>query len=594
MIKKPPIFLFAFANDEENRLHLEEEERKARELLQIAHDNRKIEFHSLGATTLDDIYKTFNRFHNRIAVFHYGGHSGDTFLELRDKKARVSNLSVLMGMQDNLKLVFLNGCANKAQVEVLLDKGVPAVNATSAGIKDPKAILFSKIFYDALSNRKSIRESFDTAKARLEEELTDADVGYRHLGIELDKGEEFPWGLYSKEDADLDWKIPDPYKIPGNLEYSETVILDSWEFDRSLLEGVFEEMARLDEDCKNTLKAYYDPKSRKTKFTKLQTEIYEHFPRIITTHIAELFTKEAQRKGRLRLVKINETYLVLGKFLCSIALANLWQVIIDRKARKEPNLLIRAEYKNNLKDYLLMAEQDADAFNYVWLLSAIDRIFNDNDIKPFINELTGFNDLLNQDEALFSAYHFLEFELKPRLQTGNIGSIEVEEMCIIAEQHLWLLLKRCAFLITYELVSVNDILVKKSLVETAANFEHKKVLLHGKEETAMDTDSLLRKEFTCNNAIVISKNFDSGDDPLTLSPFLMDQNAYKKKEQEDFQPRIYFWAGNQPDGKKYYQHTEVLKDGFHYPLNSNKGYRKIELQEIGKLWDHFKKDLNLD
>lgn len=81
MILPPPIFLFAFANDHQRALKLEEEERAIRELLQGCHDSRKIEYHSLSAASLDDIYKAFNRFHNRIHLFHYGGHSDHAFLE---------------------------------------------------------------------------------------------------------------------------------------------------------------------------------------------------------------------------------------------------------------------------------------------------------------------------------------------------------------------------------------------------------------------------------------------------------------------------------------------------------------------------------
>ena len=70
MITQAPTLLFAFANDEKHALQLGQEERAIRESLQHLHDNKNIEYHLLGMTTLDDIYKSFNRFHNRIHIFH--------------------------------------------------------------------------------------------------------------------------------------------------------------------------------------------------------------------------------------------------------------------------------------------------------------------------------------------------------------------------------------------------------------------------------------------------------------------------------------------------------------------------------------------
>jgi hypothetical protein len=108
-----PIFLFAFANDSGSTLRLPEEERSARAELAAAHDQQRIEFHTLGHATLDDIYRAFNRFHNRIAVFHYGGHSDGQFLHLEDTRARAAALSTLMGMQRQLQLVWQPGAGER-------------------------------------------------------------------------------------------------------------------------------------------------------------------------------------------------------------------------------------------------------------------------------------------------------------------------------------------------------------------------------------------------------------------------------------------------------------------------------------------------
>lgn len=104
----------ALANDMAHPLRLEEEERNIRNLFASAHDEGRIEFISLGSTSIDDIYLTINRFHTRnLAIFHFSGHSNSQVLQLEDTVLRSQSLSKLLGSEPELKLVFLNGCANR-------------------------------------------------------------------------------------------------------------------------------------------------------------------------------------------------------------------------------------------------------------------------------------------------------------------------------------------------------------------------------------------------------------------------------------------------------------------------------------------------
>jgi hypothetical protein len=62
-----PLFLAAFANSNRDWLEaLSTEESRLRNTLAPLHDQRRIEFLSIGSTSVDDIYRNFNRFHNRI------------------------------------------------------------------------------------------------------------------------------------------------------------------------------------------------------------------------------------------------------------------------------------------------------------------------------------------------------------------------------------------------------------------------------------------------------------------------------------------------------------------------------------------------
>jgi hypothetical protein len=376
MIPRPPVILTAFANDSQNRLRLEEEERRIRALLQDLHDSRRIEYVALGAATLDDIYSTFNRLHNRICIFHFSGHSNRAFLQLRDTSARASNLAVLKGMQENLELVFLNACDNEEQRHVLFKHGVKAILGTKASLPDDLAILFSEAFYDALKEGKTIQQSFDTAVAKLKDEI-DRGGGLRGIGAEERYEDGLFWKLHSNPNgtANLNWKIPDPFEVPLNPDFTTEVELNNEDTNKKLLELCFRGLTPKSQDCQKLWEEYQNRGGAYHIRLKMQQEVYNSFPSFLSVHIRELFTDEAKRLGRIRLGRIRNTYLALSKLLAAIALADLWHTVISKNtAGSAAGLIIRPEYREDLEAYINLRKEASDAFDYVWLFSAIDRI----------------------------------------------------------------------------------------------------------------------------------------------------------------------------------------------------------------------------
>lgn len=207
MLQKRPIFFFAFANDRANRLQLEKEERAVREALRIKDSEGQIEYKSIGQTNLTDIYNTFNSFHNRIYIFHYGGHSDSEFLSLSEMPARTEQLAVIMGQQQYLKLIFLNGCANYEQVQVLSKHGVPVIIATHAKINDDLSCHLAEQFYVALAAGKTIRQAFAAAASYLQLLRPGFEVRYRSLEPRHADQDTFPWGIYAENEVALDWHI---------------------------------------------------------------------------------------------------------------------------------------------------------------------------------------------------------------------------------------------------------------------------------------------------------------------------------------------------------------------------------------------------
>jgi hypothetical protein len=105
--------------------------------------------------SLERLYAAFQKYRDRIALFHFGGHADGDYLLLQSAleptPAYADGLATLLGQQRGLKLVFLNGCSTRPQVKRLLDAGVPAVVATAKPIVDVVAVEFAMAFYRALT-----------------------------------------------------------------------------------------------------------------------------------------------------------------------------------------------------------------------------------------------------------------------------------------------------------------------------------------------------------------------------------------------------------------------------------------------------------
>lgn len=203
-----PVFLFTFANDIQQSLQLDAEWRTTEQALEVANDQDRINYVLVPSTEEDDLWGKFNRFHGQITVFHFGGHSNEEGLDLVDGMLEGHKLTALLQQEQNLQLVFLNGCSNQAHVQTLLDAGVPAVITTSTSIQDRRATRLAQKFYEALSSGRTLAEAFELAATFVNDREETPLVEYRQVGFQGGEEEAFPWGLYQRTNADLSWRIP--------------------------------------------------------------------------------------------------------------------------------------------------------------------------------------------------------------------------------------------------------------------------------------------------------------------------------------------------------------------------------------------------
>ncbi len=212
-----PILLFAFANDADRPLDSLAIERKLiQEKLLDAAVEELCEVRVIEPANIDSILEAFQKYPDRIAVFHYAGHANDyqLCLEQSDGSAEIAHaggFAEFLALQRGLQLIFLNGCSTQAQVEDLLQARIGGVIATSKAISDKVATQFSANFYHSLGSGDGIQKAFEEAAAAVKMRV---GTGEQHRGLFYDEPTEyadrFPWDFYVSDGSDIirEWNLP--------------------------------------------------------------------------------------------------------------------------------------------------------------------------------------------------------------------------------------------------------------------------------------------------------------------------------------------------------------------------------------------------
>lgn len=220
-----PVIFLAFANDHQSYLYkLTEEQDGIRSALKAAEAANLCEVVYETDCDIDKIFRVFDQYQDRIAVFHYGGHAEDYSLLLKAasgkrQHAHSEGLVSFLAEQKGLQLVFINGCSSQTQAEMLRDKGIPAVIATSQPIDDAAATLISTQFYRGLAAGRTIDQAWKMAAARVKTEKDNGE-NFRAGGVfqksKADVRISFPWALYLRpgEVSVKDWNLPRASRNP--------------------------------------------------------------------------------------------------------------------------------------------------------------------------------------------------------------------------------------------------------------------------------------------------------------------------------------------------------------------------------------------
>jgi hypothetical protein len=165
----PPVFFFTFADPDQQSTvalpALQNEESGIRAALATGEQNGSWEFVSGFHCQRADLFETFRN--NRVAIFHFGGHSNQQSLWLPAETPgnQIVNGTLLeefLSTQLSLQLAFFNSCENQAWAAKVATR-VPFVIASVAKLNDTIAGHFASAFYGYLATGSTVDDAFSQA-----------------------------------------------------------------------------------------------------------------------------------------------------------------------------------------------------------------------------------------------------------------------------------------------------------------------------------------------------------------------------------------------------------------------------------------------
>ncbi|MCB0632212.1 MAG: CHAT domain-containing protein, partial [Lewinella sp.] len=547
---KSPVIFLAFANNDDAHLPLLEEERKAiKEHLVPLANRQYFQLFDEASANAEDLVHYLSEYNDQVVIFHYGGHADSDRIILTDGSVHSKGVAQALALQDNLKLVFLNGCSTYPQVKELLELGIDAVIATRVSIGDDSAMEFANVFYRALSTQHSLEEAFRMAAANYLMRKG-ANVGiYRGIGLmeEAREGsQDLPWGLYVQEEESdhLSWRLPrkstSSFIIRGaGYRYQAGTV------NQKIIETLADAIAPYSETV-NDLVENARRRERDPRLRDLRAAVIDSFPTPIGTHLRKLLLSEKTNVERLQ--RIVNVYMISSQMLAYTLLSQLWDEL-----HKKKDLVIPEDQHVLIRNFLNMGGDAVELYDYIQLIRALADVFESLDIPYFIREFDELRTAFYQDEELQKAYLFLE-EMRAELQ-GTVAADEVESFCVQAEDNLCQIFRYLGFSAKYKMVTIKSIELLKKRFESPA-YRHNMVVLDRITAAFGVLDEVLTSpHFTENDSVVLIPVEDALSPYLNLSPFVLDENALSG--QPNSKVFFYRYAG---EGQIHYQLTDNLKD----------------------------------
>ena len=547
-----PLIFLAFANDQDAHLDLlKQESRKLYDTLEELERKEYVKVHREESADAEELFTDFARRKDQVAIFHYGGHASGTRLRLESGEGDAQGLAQMLGEQENLKLVFLNGCSSKGQVQALFDAGVKAVIATSVPIKDDKAVMFAERFYESLAHRRTIDQAFNMASAFLLTNYGDK-LDAQHRGIVMPWGgqpevEELPWGLYYKEGHEdiRNYKLP-YYRPIGLPKEMMNYIGSSFTANRYIV-SVLDEMCKFNPDIYHQMVVQRDGESIKKDSREYPLLIIENFPWPIGSQIRLLRLKDAPNLERLK--HLVSTYIVTSKVLYFILLSDLWE------ARHH------LADKSITWDHISLDREAYMGFDFFAQIGPLYEKLSEV-VTPFVTEFEMLYEAIKDGESQLNTAHRMLEELRSELASEPPSS-DLEKRCEQTEKAVRVILLHAAFLANYRMLTVRNVAIDKPRFELV-EYEHEMGPLNARQALGLnlyqDAHSRRKSHYADSSSVVLVANEKRLSQALNLSPFIIDKNTFVqvKKSETTEKDRLahVFLLGWQEDDRVTYVAVE--------------------------------------
>lgn len=574
-----PVIFLAFANRQDAFLaSLGQEADELRQLLTGGEDQQRYKLHIEQFATVDSLRRYLIAYQGRVELFHYGGHAGSEALWLADQDGDSGGIAALLAEQPNLKAVILNGCSTRGQVARLLDLGVPAVIATDAPVNDRRALDFAKLLYQALAGGASLDAAFRQAAAALRIEQPQLDISV-HRGLswrEAPADAQLPWGLYVREgsEAALEWKLPEK-------RHSEIIIRGEAggsgvqkPVNEALTQTLFDVLSPFSEELE--FFHFQAERGREVDIRKVRLGIMNSLPAPVGEQVRKLFAAdpETQRAGldRIsvgRLEQLVVTYHTLTELAAFVMLAQLWDVMYAKPRPLTP------EAEAVLRQYFRLREPEALSYDYIPMIGALSRFFEEAGVTCFIAELIDLRAHYQESEDFRTACAFMQELSEKLLKDGRrVGTDEIEALCVQAEEKLCMAFRQLGFLARYKLATIKNIDIVKERHQ-APQFQHYKVKLDTVTAGYLDVVEP-HATFTDSKTVVLLRSHQDVREYLGLSPLVVDENALTGEKKS----KLFFFTHADPArGVWNYKFVNIQSDRLQ--ISSGK-YPGIALQ-----WEAF-------
>ncbi len=459
MPNKPPVAIVLFSNDLDDFLPSVEQERKLiEEALEHYSDTNRLKVVARSSVSIEEIFRLFNRYQGRIALFHFAGHAGGEGLQLNKNFAE--NVTGFAGgladlfkreVEDGiLQLVFLNGCSTEPQLEGLKAAGVPSVISTSVPIDDEKALNFANQFYrslasadqtDPFDNPSTVEQAFDQALAYLktigavDEEQSRASGRFQL--IDPTKSTEEAWTWHSTN---------------GTWTLSAEVAEEHKVFNEYLTRQLIEALPDYSKPARRFLsKAQHIPDWESvTRVSDKAKDILAYsFVGVLGIQLRKLFAIGKEPNSEDKQSRYLAHTILTGKRalkLISFALlSSLWD------QQREQSLSLTQAQQAHLQAFF-DDEFGFDLYNYFHLLCVLTEIFQSQQLQFPISELEVVLSQFKPESELEHTCIRLK-ELTQKLDKVQFNLAD----CFAAERQLTYLLEKLAFLAKYRMVSIKNI-----------------------------------------------------------------------------------------------------------------------------------------